>query len=237
MCPVLIFLSVSVSFAGRAGGLVDPEGKILKLIEDFVVAKHPEWRGAKTSVTFSHADKIFENLRGLKGEASFKILEVYGEIKPVGNVIFPIQVAAGKSTSKIFIRSRVEVYKKVVTAAKYIKRGGGIEPGDLALEDRDVSLLPQKYYENLAQVISTEAKTAIPLRSTIFEWMIKETPLVHRGDKITIKVLGPSLVVKTEGIAMEDGYQGKKIKVSAKNSKTTLDGIVVSAGEVEVKLK
>jgi len=44
-------------------------------------------------------------------------------------------------------------------------------------------------------------------------------------------------VVKTKGMVLEDGYLDKKIKVKRVESNKTLEGILISPDEVEVKLK
>lgn len=231
------FWILSFGFTLPSYALDDPEAKIAKVIENYVIAKYPNWAGLEILVTFRYADKIFEELRGLEGEVDFKIVEVYKDFKPVGDVIFPIEVSSGEFSKKIFVRTQVEVLKKIVVAKKNIKRGEKIEAKDLTLAERDIAMLPNKYFEDLDQVANSLAKTTIPKKSIIFEWMIKEIPLVHRGDEVTILVTAPNLLVKTKGVALEDGYRDKKVKVKRKNSKKTLEGILISENEVEVKLK
>ena len=152
-------------------------------------------------------------------------------------MIFPIEVATSADRKKIFVRAKVEVFKNVVIANRRINRGEEITLDDLAFESRDIAVVPQKYYEDVALVVETEAKTSIPKNSTIYEWMIKEIPLVHRGDQVAILVTGPNLSVKTLGRALEDGYLGKMIKVRRVESDKTLEGTLISSDEVEVRLK
>jgi flagella basal body P-ring formation protein FlgA len=217
--------------------LENPEEKVTKAIQDYVIAKYPDWAGLKIQVGYKSADRIFEELRGLEGEAGFKILEVYADFKPVGNVILPIEVSAGETRKKIFVRAKIEVFKNIVVAARQIKRAEIISADDLALEERDITMLPHQYYEDVRLVANTEAKTTIPKNSTIFEWMVKEIPLVKRGDEVAIFVSSPDLLVKTKGVALEDGYRGQEIKVKRENSKKTLEGVLVAPGEVEVNLE
>ena len=220
-----------------AWALDNPEGELAYAIEDYVLTKYPDWIGYDIKVTFKYADKILEGLGDLEGDVDFRVVEVYKDFKPIGNVIFPIEVISAGSTQKIFVRARVEVFKNIVVADRRIKRGGEIVVDDLTLETRDIAVLPQKYFEEIAQVANTEAKTTIPRNSTIFEWMIKEIPLVHRGDEVAILVTAPNMLLKTKGVALEDGYLGKKMKVKSKESKKTLEGSLISATVVEVKLK
>jgi flagella basal body P-ring formation protein FlgA len=222
-----------------ANALDDPEAKIAKVIEDYVIATYPDWAGLEIRITFKYADRLFEGLRALEGEVEFKIAEVYTNLKPVGNVIFPIEVSAGEESRKVFVRAKVEVFKKVVVAARHIKRGTMISLDDVKLEERDIAMFPQSYYADLEGVLLKETKTSVPRNSTIFEWMIKEIPLVRRGDEVTILVKGPNLLVRTTGMALEDGYEGKwlKVKVAGKDAKDSLEGRLISSNEVEVILK
>ncbi len=222
-----------------ASALDDPEQALSEVIEYYVMDKYPDWIGYDIKITFKYADKIFGSLRELEGEVDFSVIEVYRDFKGVGNVIFPILVSGADGSRKIFVRARVEVFKNIVIARRRIKRGEEIAVEDLALESRDIAVLPQKYFEDIVYVANTETKTSIPKNSTIFEWMIKEIPLVHRGDEVALLITAPNLMVKAKGMALEDGYLGKKIKVKVrrKDSKNILEGRLISSSEVEVRLK
>ena len=131
----------------------------------------------------------------------------------------------------------VEIFKEMVCSANQISRGQRIEMADLKLEERDVALLPNQYYSDLVQVISSEAKTIIPKNSTIFGWMIKEIPMIRRGAQVRLVVKADNLLVKAQGVALEDGYLNKEVKVKRSESNKILIGLVSSPGEVEVNLK
>jgi len=236
---LLIVSLLIVNWLLPARALDNPEQVLSEVIEDYVMTKYPDWIGYDIKITFKYAGKIFDSLRELEGEIDFSVIEVYRDFKAVGNVIFPILVSTADSSRKIFVRARVEVFKNIVVAQRRIKRGEEITDEDVVLESRDIAVLPQKYFEDIVYVANTEAKTTIPRNSTIFEWMIKEIPLVHRGDTVAVLITAPNLTVKTKGMALEDGYLGKKIKVKVKRkeSENRLEGRLVSSSEVEVKLK
>lgn len=237
----LILVSAFVIFSALpAQALDDPEQALTEVIEDYVMTKYPEWIGYEIKVSLKYADKIYDSLAEYDEEdVDLSVMEIYRDFKPVGNVIFPILITTKDSSRKIFVRAKVEVFKNVVIANRRIKRGEEIMAEDLSYESRDIAVLPQKYFENIVQVANTEAKTSIPKNSTVFEWMIQEVPLVHRGDNVLVVVTAPNLTVKSEGKVLEDGYLDKKIKVKVKreDESKTLEGILVSSDEVEVKLK
>jgi len=228
----------------------NPEKELTKVIENYVKEnyvkeKYPDWADLDIQVSFKFADKVFNMLREFEGKVDLAILPTYKDFKPIGNVIFPIEVSSGDFlkkvfVKKVFVRAKVSVFKDIVVAAKKIKRGGKIEADLLTLQKRDIAMLPQKYFTEMIEVKNSEAKTTIPKNSTIFAWMVKEIPLVRRGDKVTIVLKGPNLLLKTRGVLLEDGYKGKTVKVrpqiGSSKTKTILDGLLISDNLVEVKL-
>jgi len=233
---VFTLLLILLFFTGQGWALDNPEQKIAEVIKSYIVTKYPGWSKDDLQITFKLAEKTFDGLRNLPEDASFRVLEVYPEFKPVGNVIFPLEVLSGENSKKIFLRAKVEALKEIVAAAKLIKKGKLLEASDFKLEKRDVALLPPKYFINSEVMVGKEAKITIPENSTLFEWMIGDLPLIRRGSEVTIIISAPGLSVKTKGEALEDGYQDAEIKVKRAESKKTIAGKVISPNEVEVKI-
>ncbi|MBN2058460.1 MAG: flagellar basal body P-ring formation protein FlgA [Candidatus Saganbacteria bacterium] len=223
-----------------AHALSEPQKKLDALIRDFVVVAHPEWQGLDIRITYKFSGRLAEQLKDVSDNANLEIVDVYHDLRPVGNVIFPVQINDKDRDQRIFVRAQVEVFKTVVIATRMVKRGETIGEGDLALEARDIAMLPDEYYEDKVMVVETEAKTTIPKNGTIFQWMIKEIPVVRRGDDITLIVKGPNLLVRTAGEALMDGYLGRKIRVRKKgvtDPKKILEGVLISPKEVEVVIR
>lgn len=233
----LLVVGFLIAFTVASFALDNPEKEMTGVIENYVLEQYPEWIGLEIKVDYKYADKVFDKLRALDNKVTLEIPEQYKNSRPVGNVIIPIIVTSGKYKKQMFVRAKVEVFHDVAVVKNYIQRGSIITDEDVVIEQRDIAMVPQKFHDKLANVIGKEAKTSIPEKSTIYAWMIKEVPQVHRGDKVMIKIVGPNLMVKSEGTALEDGYIGKILKVKRKNVKNPLEGVLVSANEVEVKLK
>jgi flagella basal body P-ring formation protein FlgA len=221
-----------------AAALDNPEQKVTELIKDYVVAKYPNWTTDEINVIFKSAEQAFEELKDVPAAGRFKIVEVYADFKPVGNVIFPVEIeVSSEEVQKVFIRAKVEVLKKIAAASRLIKKGKVIESSDLKLEERDVALLPQKYYLDPNLLTGKEVKLSIPENSTIFEWMVGDLPLVRRGSEVSILVSAPALTVKAAGRALEDGYLDEAVRVKRRDSEKIIVCKVISTGEVEVELK
>jgi flagella basal body P-ring formation protein FlgA len=233
---ILVFVGL-LAFAAMSIALENPEAKLAKLIKDHVLSKRPEWGELDIQVTLKYADKTLASLEQLPADTGLKIVEVYKDVKPVGNVIFPIEVSSGRRIRKIFLRTKVEVFKVVVVSKHYIPRGEVVKDENLRLMKRDIAMIPEKYFDKIEYVAGTETKTSIPENSTLFSWMIKEVPLVHRGDKVMVRIVAPNLLLKTEGVALEDGYIGTEMKVKRKGIKNPVEGVLVSSNVVEVRLR
>lgn len=236
---IVLIIVAALVIATPSFALDNPQGKLAEVIEDYVVATYPDWGKLDINIKFKFADKLFEGLKQLSDETTFQVVEVYRDFKPVGNVIFPILVDDQGEKKKIFVRAKVEVFKDVVVAKERIKRGQVIAEDDVAMVQRDIAMLPQKYFENDVEVIGTEAKTSIPKNGLVFRWMIKEVPLVRRGEPITIIVKGEGVLLRVPGVALMDGYLGKKFRIKKEgvtDPKKIMEGKLISTNEVEVKI-
>ncbi len=231
---LVVLLATGLTFPCQA--LDNPEQKVTETIKSYIMGKYPAWPKDEIQLTYKMAEGAVAELKSLPDGASLEVIEVYPDFKPVGTVVFPIRAAAGAAAKKFMVRAKVEVVRKIVAAARLIRKGQVIAPEDLKIEARDVALLPQKYFLGTAPLISQEAKITIPENSTIFEWMVGPVPLVQRGKAVDLWVSGPGLTVKARAEAQEDGALGAEIRVKRIDSNKVITATIISADEVEVKL-
>lgn len=233
-----LLIAVCILLLAVSAFALDPEQKLTDVIKDYVVAKYPDWDRGEINVIYKEADQLLEQLKAAPGDARLRVAEVYEDFRPVGNVILPLEIVAGSNeVQRIFVRARIEVRKKIVAASRLIKKGKLIEDADLKLEERDVAMLPQKYFIDPSLLVSKEAKLSIPENSTMFQWMIGDLPLVRRGSEVAIVVSEPGLAVRARGLALEDGYLDGAVRVKRTDSNKVLVCKVVATGEVEVEVK
>ena len=233
---ILLFI-ILCFFVSPLFALSNSEAKLTQLVEKHILSKNPVWADLEIKINFKGAEKIFTKLADLPENVEFNILETYKDYKPVGNVIVPIEIKTDESTEKIFLRAKVEVLQNVVVAKEVIRRGNLIGFDQLAVQKRDIAMMPEKYFSTTEGVVSKEAKTTIPRKSIVFDWMVKRVPHVRRGDQVALLVKAKNLSIKTSGVILQDGYLGGIVRVKAKDGKNPLSGILVSNTEVEVWLK
>ncbi len=231
-----ILLGIGLFLVSSSLAMENPEGRLTQLIKNYVVNKYPDWSGLEVRITFKDTDPAFAKLTAVENAAQLKISSTYKYFRPLGNVVFPIQVKTNKRTEKIFVHAKVEIFKNIVVASHIIKRGKTITPSDLKIELKDIALFPQKYFTKIDSICSSEAKTVIPAKSTIFTWMLKKIPLIRHGDRVTIQVVSEGIIIKAKGKALGDGSMGDRINVQRDDSKKPLNGKIISASDVEVQL-
>lgn len=240
-----IFFLFFLCFSATVFALENPAEKATMTIKNFIISKNSSWFADEINIEYKFADKTFDVLKNLSEKVVFKISDSFTNSRPVGNVFIPLEVKEdGKVINKFFLKAKIEVMKNVVIANKYIKKSKILELDDLKIERRDVSLIPQKYFVEDSSLLNKEAKLSIPANSTLFDWMIGDLPLIRRGSAVTIKVVSPGMVVKSQGEALEEGYLGGEIKVKRKMESFSgaksgavkiLTGKVVSSFEVAVQ--
>ncbi|MFA6169540.1 MAG: flagellar basal body P-ring formation chaperone FlgA [Candidatus Margulisiibacteriota bacterium] len=214
-----------------------PAERIVETIKGMVLAKYPNVVREELRVEIKIDEKGKAALLTADDASTYRVMEVFPDFKPIGNVIFPIEVKKTGAVGKIFVRAKVEVLKKIVVAAAGLGRNKPLQAGDFTYETRDVALLPQKYYTDFQPLLGKEAKIPIPANSTIFEWMIGEPPVIRAGSEVGLVVAAPDISVRVAGLALENGYLNEQIKVRKKESGKILFGKVLSNNEVEVELK
>jgi flagella basal body P-ring formation protein FlgA len=235
---VMIGLTVCCldGLVGLASAIDQPERALIETVKNFALEKYPSWSGLEIKVTLKQADKLIDELKDLKGDLKLKITENYYSLRPAGNTILPIQYLASGRLIKTFLRAQIEVRKKIVTATRQIKRGQSLEPESVQLAERDIALLPQTFFDDPKKVIGAEAKTLITQNSVVLEWMVKRPPLIRRGAAVTIALISDNLLVKCQGVALEEGYAGGIIDVQRKDNRIRLKGKVINNNQVEVRL-
>jgi len=222
------------SFGAYVSG--DVSGRITKAIISYLVEKDPSYSGKKFEVTYKYADRIFRELKVRNGVVTFSVAELYPDFKPVGNIIVPIQVIVDDvPKEKIFLRTKVSVFDRIVVAKKRLKRGDLISSTEAGIEERDVAVLNSGIIKDIGLVFGKEAKTLIPNGNPVYDWMIKDRPLVKKNERIKISAGSENIAVAAVGVSLEDGNMGSEIKVKNLSSGKELIGMVTGTGEVTVK--
>ncbi|MFD1007334.1 flagellar basal body P-ring formation chaperone FlgA [Oceanisphaera ostreae] len=134
---------------------------------------------------------------------------------------------------ELFVPVRVRVLKPVVTALDPISRNTLLQAQHLHIEYQDEVLLRGDIFSSTNELIGSRSKRDLrpgqPIRSS-------QLCVVCKGDKVSILAKTGGLMLKTDGIAEEDGSFNDRIQVSNLNSGRKISARVMAAGQVQVKL-
>lgn len=117
---------------------------------------------------------------------------------------------------------------KMVVTTGVVARGDTITRNDVELRQVTLEAGSAVPMMTLDEVVGKSAKAMLRPNTPITERLV-ETPLaIKRGDRVTIEARAGSLLVRTEGRALEDGSKGDVIRVRSERTREELRVLVVS---------
>jgi len=144
-------------------------------------------------------------------------------------------VQDGTAVTVVPVRVEVAAIGPVVVARRQVARGETLEAGDLAVEKRDLTVVPPGALSELGQALGKEARTAVAAGTPLTSQALADPLLVRRGDVVTVVVESPGMRLSVPGEALEAGAAGTAVRVRNRNSQQEIAGQVVERGLVLVQ--
>lgn len=113
----------------------------------------------------------------------------------------------------ITIKARVACYKKVIVAKKMIPRANVIELEDWQWEERLASTIPFDAISDESLLQQSRVKKVLTRREIITRHAIEPQPAVLAGKRLTLKIKGEGIEIKTDVTSLEEGHLGEWIKL------------------------
>lgn len=128
----------------------------------------------------------------------------------------------------------VDVFDSVVCASHNLNKGNIINAEDIYLERKNISRLNSEAFKDMDQAIGLMVKHDIKENECLKEWMLKKTPLVDKGDMVTILAEHGSIRVTAPGRILEKGYKGDYVSVQNVMSKKSVYAKIINDSTVVV---
>ena len=154
----------------------------------------------------------------------------YGNTNPVHLRVF----LNGEFYRRVVCYYRVNVYDKVLVAAHDLRIDKPIAAADLRLEERSVAGGAGRYLTKLEEVQGRVAARTIKEGTAVESVMLQQPIVMDVGSPVTIRVKYHGIEVSANGIAMQRGRLGAKIRVRNVASGKVLRGTVIDATTVEI---
>jgi len=155
--------------------------------------------------------------------------------KPVGRVTVKVR-CDGTSPWTVFVPAQVRLFREVVTSTRPLKRAGIIEPEDVILRERDISLINQGYLTNVEQAIGQKIVRPMVNDQVITLVHLEQAEVVRKGDQVVITARSGTLSVRMPGEALANGGMNQQIRVKNLNSQRVIKAQVMAPGQVEVAM-
>jgi flagella basal body P-ring formation protein FlgA len=155
--------------------------------------------------------------------------------KPLGRVTVKVR-CEGSSPWTVFVPAQVRLFRDVVSAARPLRRAAIVEPADVVLRERDISLISQGYLTSLDQAIGQRLTRPMVADQVITLVHIEQAEVIRKGDQVVITARSGTLSVRMPGEALSNGSLSEQIRVKNLNSQRVIKAQVMAPGQVEVSM-
>ena len=135
---------------------------------------------------------------------------------------------------KINLSGWVDVFESVVCTRRNLKKGEIVKKDDLYIARKNISHLSPNILTDMSKVVGLMAKHRIKADTCLKGWMLEKSPIVDRGDMVTILAESGDLKVTVPGRVLERGYLGELIRVQNSMSKKKIYARVINNSTVMV---
>jgi len=147
---ICVFVFWFLVFGLASAKVEDLEDQIRQVVRDYAIQTYPRWAEKKVVISFRPGDTNLERVDKWGTVEKCELLNLYSGFRPVGMVSLPLRLTTKEGKKQVaLITAKIEVFDSVAVAKYSKKKGEAFMPGDLVLEEKDVSLLGDKYYTAL----------------------------------------------------------------------------------------
>ena len=140
----------------------------------------------------------------------------------------------GVVKNKVKLSGWVDIFESVVCTGRNLRKGEMIKEDDVYLARKNISHLSPNILTDMSKVVGLTVKHTIKEDTCLNEWMLEKTPIVNRGDMVTILAESGDLRVTVPGRALERGYLEGLIRVQNSMSKNEIYARVINNSTVMV---
>jgi len=157
------------------------------------------------------------------------------ENKKRGRILVVVRIYVDeKQCQKIPVYFNVRTYENIVVAKKRLKRDDLLTHDNLILKRIETTNSLGATFDEIGPLIGKKMVRSILPHKPITDEIIENPALIKRGDFVKILVQIGNLRVMSKGIAKEDGYVGKVIRVKNVDSQKELYGKVKDHTTVKI---
>ena len=140
----------------------------------------------------------------------------------------------GVARNKVKLFGWVDIFDSVVCTCRNLKKGEIIKKDDVYLAQKNISHLSPDILTDMSKAVGRMVKHTVKADTCLKEWMLEKSPIVDRGDMLTILAESGGLKVTVPGRVLVKGYMGEVIRVQNLMSKRRIYARVINSPTVMV---
>lgn len=132
------------------------------------------------------------------------------------------------------VAAQVRVYRNAVVALRNMPRGAVISANDIVVREVDVSQIRGQILDNAETAIGMEVRRHTSSDAVLSLDMLVTPLMVKRGETVVVTAERAGVVIRQQGVALQDGESGKQIQIRNTRSDRVVQAVVTGPGEVKV---
>jgi len=141
---------------------------------------------------------------------------------------------SGQNNWTIYVQATVNVYAQYLVAAAPLSQGMIISQEHCLFENGDLTRLPAGIFTELSQTIGRTVNISVPAGTVLRQDILKLSPIVQRGQTVTLTSSGLGFKVAAEGQALGNATEGQVVQVKVASGQV-VTGVARIGGQIEVK--
>lgn len=156
-------------------------------------------------------------------------------VRPLGNTTVTVH-CPGPSPWSVNLPARVQVYGEVLVTTRALARGTTLAGDDLAPRRQDLAAAAPGALTDPAQALGRKLRYPLGPGAVLNAGVLEATPVVRRGQSVTIVSGTGGIEVRARGEALGDGGPGQSVRVRNHQTGRVLNGTIEAPGLVRVAL-
>lgn len=141
---------------------------------------------------------------------------------------------SGQVNWTIYVQANISVLAQYLVAAAPLAQGTVVLQEHCLFENGDLTQLPPGIFTDISQALGRTVNISVPAGTVLRQDILKASPVVQRGQTVTVTSQGNGFKVAAEGQALGNASEGQVVQVKVASGQV-ITGIAKASGHVEVK--
>ena len=159
------------------------------------------------------------------------VAELAAGIRPIGHTTVVVR-CPGPTPWSVSLPAQVQVFGNVLVTTRALTRGATLRADDFVRRRQDLTTAAPGAVTDPALALGQKLRYPLGPGAVLNTGMLEVTPVVRRGQSVTIVSGAGGIEVRAQGEALGDGSHGQTVRVRNHQTRRVLNGTVEAPGLV-----